>query len=71
MSEGQLLKVNIINDGAVGKTCFLISATTNMFPGEYIPTFFDNYIFEFNYEGKSYKIGLWHTAGNKFDNLKI
>jgi small GTP-binding protein len=71
MKSQLYLKTVFIGDGAVGKTCMLISYCKNAFPEDFVPTVFDNYYAIVMVNDQQLEFGLWDTAGEEeYDQLR-
>ena len=67
----ETIKCVAVGDGAVGKTCLLITYSKDEFPSEYIPTVFDNYSVMVPIDKETFKLELFDTAGQDgYDRLR-
>lgn len=65
------IKITVVGDGAVGKTCLLVTYTTNRFPEDYVPTVYENYAGMINIDDRTVRLELWDTAGQEdYANLR-
>jgi len=70
-TQTKSIKLVVVGDGAVGKTCLLISYANGKFPEDYVPTVFDNYVVTLHINEDPVELGLWDTAGQEeYDRLR-
>jgi len=69
--EPRQVKLVVVGDGGVGKTCLLICYCKGDYPKEYVPTVFDNYVVSLTAGGELVELSLYDTAGQEeYDRLR-
>ncbi|ELP86776.1 GTP-binding protein rho5 precursor, putative [Entamoeba invadens IP1] len=61
----RVVRATFVGDTQVGKTKFIITSLIGVFPYEYIPTIFDNYIKTVDFQTIKYHINMLDTISDK------
>jgi small GTP-binding protein len=64
------IKIVVVGDRAVGKTCLFISFATHHFPHDYVPTVSDIYQINCTFNNIQYEVSLWDTEHEEHDRLR-
>lgn len=66
------IKIALVGDGTVGKTCMLMSYVCQAFLEDYIPTMFDNFSAIEEVDGELINVILWDTAGQEdYETIRV
>ena len=70
-TESTPVRVVAVGDGSIGKTCMLLVFKGDPFPEDYEPTIFESHHEIREFQGKTYCLHLWDTAGQEeYDRLR-
>ena len=65
------IKITLVGDGAVGKTCFLLAYINRTMPKIFVPTVFETYATTVLIGNRLCSLSLWDTAGQEdYDRLR-
>lgn len=64
--KDDVIRVTVVGDGTVGKTCMLVRYVTNRLPMGYEPTIFETHNYTVKLDEKCYNVILADTSGQEY-----
>ena len=67
----QKVKVVVVGDGAVGKTCLLWAYSRQEIPPDYVPNVFDQYVLKLQVNNQAVNLHIWDTSGQELEKIRV